>query len=161
MAKSGNTIYGVNVIQMAILTFNIVVIHPFTIYSSVCGITLAKYTSLPVRLYLRGVPERDQESSKISLISAGFIYHKDKALCKLAFEDHILHSNLISTFRRIHSMVKTGVGVAKAPFVNFSVSKIFDHVKVHVRFKSHSYSTGVSTAELRRHLSNINAIFNS
>ena len=148
---------------MAILTFNIVVTHPpFTINCSFCGITLAKYTLLPVRLYLRGVPERDQESSKISLISAGFIYHKDKALCKLAFEDHILHSNLISTFRRIHSMIKTGVGVVKAPFVNFSVSKIFDHVKVHVRFlKSHSYSTGVSAAELRRHLSSINAIFNS
>ena len=54
-----------------------------------------------------------------------------------------------------------GVGVTKAPFVNFSVSKIFDLAKVHVRFvESHSYLTGVPAAELRRHLSNINAIFN-
>ena len=55
-----------------------------------------------------------------------------------------------------------GVGVTKAPFVNFSVSKIFDLAKVHVRFlESHSYLTGVPAAELRWHLSNINAIFNS
>ena len=34
----------------------------------------------------------------------------------------------------------SGVGVTKAPLVNFSVSKIFDLAKVHVRFlESHSY----------------------
>ena len=55
-----------------------------------------------------------------------------------------------------------GVGVTKAPFANFSVSKIFDLAKVPVRFpESHSYLTGVTAAELRRHLPNINAIFNS
>ena len=55
-----------------------------------------------------------------------------------------------------------GVGVNKAPFVNFSVSKIFDMAKVHVRFfESHPYLTGVTAAELRRHLPNINVIFNS
>ena len=55
-----------------------------------------------------------------------------------------------------------GVGVTKAPFVNFSVSKIFDLAKVYViLLESHSYLTGVTAAELRRHPSNINAIFNS
>ena len=52
-----------------------------------------------------------------------------------------------------------GGGVTKAPFVNFSVSKIFDLTKVTVRFvETHSYLTGVPAAELRRHLSNINVI---
>ena len=55
-----------------------------------------------------------------------------------------------------------GVGVTKAPFVNFSVSKIFDPVKVPVRlFASHSCLTGVTAAELRQHLSNMNVIYNS
>ena len=52
------------------------------------------------------------------------------------------------------------VGVTKAPFVNFSVSKIFDPAKVPVRlFASHSYLTGVTAAELRQHLSIMNVIF--
>ena len=56
---------------------------------------------------------------------------------------------------------RPGVGVTKAPFVNFSVSKIFDLAEVPVRlFVSHSYLTGVTTAELRQHLSNMNMIFN-
>ena len=43
-----------------------------------------------------------------------------------------------------------GVEVTKAPFVNFSVSKILDLAKVHVRFfESHSYLTGVTAAQLR------------
>ena len=55
---------------------------------------------------------------------------------------------------------KSGVGVTKAPFVNFSVSKIFDAVKVPVRlFASHSYLTGVTAAELRQHQSNLNVIY--
>ena len=55
-----------------------------------------------------------------------------------------------------------GVGVTEAPFVNFSVNKIFDPVKVPVRlFASHSYLTGVTEAELRQHLSNMNVIYNS
>ena len=59
-------------------------------------------------------------------------------------------------------ILSSGVGVTKAPFVNFSVSKIFDLAKAHVRFfESHSYLTGVTAAELRRHLPNINVIFNS
>ena len=54
-----------------------------------------------------------------------------------------------------------GVGVTKAPFVNFSVSQILDLPKVPVRlFASHSYLTGVTAAELRRHLSHMNMIFN-
>ena len=53
------------------------------------------------------------------------------------------------------------MGVTKTLFVNFSVSKMFDLAKVHVRFlESYSYLTGVPAAELRRHLSDINAIFN-
>ena len=55
-----------------------------------------------------------------------------------------------------------GVGVTKAPFVNFSVSKVFDPVKVPVRLlASHSYLTGVTAAELRQHMSNMNVIYNS
>ena len=53
-----------------------------------------------------------------------------------------------------------GMGGTKAPFVNFSLSSIFYLTKVIVRFvESHSYLTSVPTAELRWHLSNINAIF--
>ena len=55
----------------------------------------------------------------------------------------------------------SGVGVTKAPFINFSVSKIFDLAKLLLRlFESHLYLTGATAAELRRHLSNINMIFN-
>ena len=55
-----------------------------------------------------------------------------------------------------------GVRVTKAQFVNFSVSKIFDLSKVHLKlFESHLYLTGATAAELRRHLPNINVIFNS
>ena len=55
----------------------------------------------------------------------------------------------------------TGVGVTKAPFVNFSVSKIFDLAKVPDRlFESRPYLTGITAAQLRRYLSNINVIFN-
>ena len=54
-----------------------------------------------------------------------------------------------------------GVGVTKVPFVNFSVSKIFDLAKVPViLFASHSYLTGVTAAQLRQHLSNMNMMFN-
>ena len=61
----------------------------------------------------------------------------------------------------VMSIFQPGVGVTKAPFVNFSVSKIFDLAKVPVRlFASHSYLTGVTAAELRQHLSNMNMIFN-
>ena len=42
---------------------------------------------------------------------------------------------------------RPGVWVTKAPFVNFSVSEIFDIAKVHVRFsKSHLYFTDVAAA---------------
>ena len=55
----------------------------------------------------------------------------------------------------------SGVGVTKAPFVNFSISKIFDLAKVnHRSFESHSYLTGIAAAQLRRYLSNMNMIFN-
>ena len=55
-----------------------------------------------------------------------------------------------------------GVGVTKAPFVNFSVNKIFDLAEVPLSFfKSHLYLTGATAAELRRRLSNIHVIFKS
>ena len=54
---------------------------------------------------------------------------------------------------------KLGWGVLKPPFVNYSLSKIFDFAKVTVRFfESHSYLTGITRAELWRYLSNM--IFN-
>ena len=47
----------------------------------------------------------------------------------------------------------------KALFVNFSISKISDLAKVPVRFSaSHSYLTGVTTAELQQDMSNISMI---
>ena len=62
----------------------------------------------------------------------------------------------------INQTLGSGVGVTKAPFVKFSVSKIFNLAKIHVRFfESHSYLTGVTAAELREHLQSINLIFNS
>ena len=61
-----------------------------------------------------------------------------------------------------HKYERPGVGVTKATFVNFSVCKIFDLAKVPLKvFESHSYLTGVTAAELRQHLSNMNLIFNS
>ena len=48
------------------------------------------------------------------------------------------------------------------PFLNFSTSKIFDHVKVPlISIKSQLYLTGAMATDLRRHLSNIKVIFNS
>ena len=64
--------------------------------------------------------------------------------------------------RRLSSVQPPGVGVTKAPFVNFSLSKIVDMTKIHVRFvESSLYLTCVTAAKLRRHLSNINVISNS
>ena len=52
-----------------------------------------------------------------------------------------------------------GVGVDQAPFLNFSVTRNFDFAKVYVRYiKSRSYLSGVSAAQLRRHLTNMNVI---
>ena len=57
--------------------------------------------------------------------------------------------------------LKPCVGVTKFPFVNFSVSKMFDFAKAPVKlFESHSYLTCVTEAELRWHLLNTNAIVN-
>ena len=54
--------------------------------------------------------------------------------------------------------IRSWVGVTKTPFINFSISKNFDPPKVPARFFE---SQTESQAELRRHLSNINMIFNS
>ena len=59
-------------------------------------------------------------------------------------------------------LLRPGVGVTKAPFVNFSMKNIFDLAKVPVIFfVSHSYLTGVTAVKLRRHQPNINVLFNS
>ena len=60
------------------------------------------------------------------------------------------------------SVMLSGVGVTKAAFDSFSEIMIFDLVKVPLRlYESHLYLTGATAAELRRHLSNINVIFNN
>ena len=63
-------------------------------------------------------------------------------------------------FVRVHmACFWGGGGRTKVPFVNFSVSKMFNLAKVPFRFfESHSYSTGVTAHELRRHLWNM--VFN-
>ena len=81
----------------------------------------------------------------------------------LLYENHML--NVVETpcikLDTVWVSPRSGMGVTKAPFVNFSVSKIFDLAKVPViLFASHSYLTGVTAAELRQHLSNMNMIFN-
>ena len=54
----------------------------------------------------------------------------------------------------------TGEEFTKAPFPNFFAREIFGLTKVLCRFfGSHSYLTGVTAAELRRHLSNMNVCF--
>ena len=59
-------------------------------------------------------------------------------------------------------LFSSGVGVTKAPFVDFSASKIFDLAKVPLRvFESRLYLTGATAAELRRHLPNMNVIYKS
>ena len=50
-------------------------------------------------------------------------------------------------------------GATKAPFANLSVREIFGLATVRF-FESHSYLTGATAAELRRHLWNMNVIFN-
>ena len=81
-------------------------------------------------------------------------YHRTTLYQIYVFNNHILHGS--------SRLCRSGVEVTKAPFVNFSVSKIFVLAKVPLRlFESHLYLTGATAAELQRHLSNINAIFNS
>ena len=47
-------------------------------------------------------------------------------------------------------MLEPGLGVTKAPFVNFSVTGNFDLAKVYViDFQTRSYLSGVSAAQLR------------
>ena len=56
----------------------------------------------------------------------------------------------------------SAVGVTKDLFVNFSVSRILDMAKIHVKFfESLPLLTGVTAAQLRWHLPNVNVIFNS
>ena len=91
--------------------------------------------------------------------------------CSLGFGEDCWHPGTVQGYQYLSQdtgygriqwwVAGPGVGVTKAPFVNFSVSQILDLAKVPVRlFASHSYLTGVTAAELRRHLSNMNMIFN-
>ena len=79
--------------------------------------------------------------------------------CPVRQQNHQI-SALLDLYEGNHN--RPGVGVTKAPSVNLSVSKIFDLAKVYFRFfESHSYLAGVTAAGLRRHLPNINVIFNT
>ena len=79
-------------------------------------------------------------------------------LCK----HYCRRTSVVTIMTELGPVYESGVGVTKAPFVNFSVSRIFDLAKVPVRlFASHSYLTGVTAAELRQHLSNMKVIYNS
>ena len=51
-----------------------------------------------------------------------------------------------------------GVGMTQIRFVNFSISSFILQKQV-IFLESHSYSTSVTVAELRGHLSNIGLIF--
>ena len=53
----------------------------------------------------------------------------------------------------------TGVGVTSAPFVNFSITKF--SILLVIFLESHSLLIGVTAAEPRQHLPNINMIFNN
>ena len=84
--------------------------------------------------------------------------HRKCPMCQMIFVNTAINQN---TGYLLNITFISGVGVTKAPFVNFSVSKIFDLARVLLRlFDSHLYLTGATAAELRRHLSNINVIFN-
>ena len=64
-------------------------------------------------------------------------------------------------FDLIIGLSNLGLGVTKAPFVNFSVKWIFDFAKISVKFfESLSYVMGITTVELWWNLSNMNVIFN-
>ena len=124
---------------------------------------------------LRG---NDTDRKLYFCINASNTQNKTKDICKNLVDESLLATEsdincLWSQVCTVHPRnvyrvcdvllgISSGVWVTKAPLVNFSVSKIFDLTKVHVTFlESHSYLTGVPAAELRRHLSNINAIFDS
>ena len=64
----------------------------------------------------------------------------------------------IHLYLYMYVCIRSWAGVTKASFINFSISKIFDLANVPLRFFE---SQAESQAELRRHLSNINVIFNS
>ena len=95
----------------------------------------------------------------VNIITSVAISYGQKVVCALS--SGLLYYTQ-QTFLWYTVLTWYGVGVTKPPFVNFSASLIFHLAIVTVRlFESHSYLTGVTAAELRRHLSNINVIFNS
>ena len=121
-----------------------------------------------VVLSLQGLQRKHQSSASLAL------FEGNPSVTGWFSAQNASNEESISMWWRLHDMISMitlhvpwrpsspGVGVTKAPFANFSLSKIFDLAKVPVRFpESHSYLTGVTAAELRRHLPNMNAIFNS
>ena len=89
-----------------------------------------------------------------------FINFKLEWVFSAWISSHIPHQCDVNNY--FYMAHKPGVGVTKALFFNFSISKIFHLSKVTVKMvESHLYLTGVTTDELRWHLTNINVIFNS
>ena len=86
-------------------------------------------------------------------------------MCKF-LSDNFYFCQMWETFHEYYVCCESGtipwVGVTKALLFNFSIIKIFDLANAPARFfVSHSYSTSVTTAKLRRHLSNMNVIFSN
>ena len=125
---------------------------------AICGGYISKYPGLPpletvCNLHFAAPFQWQHETQEsCSPCDSSFITRRfcSSALCRITVDDSI-----------VTGVCWPGVGVTKAPFVNFSVSKIFDLAKVPVIFfESLSYLTGITAAQLRRYLSNINVIFN-
>ena len=106
--------------------------------------------------------------TSLILLLLSFWFHNTSIIIKWMYvqNKHLWHGWVItprSTWgcSYLSTCKRPGMGVTKAPFVNFSVSKMFDLAKVPaILFTSHSYLTGVTAAELRQYLSNMNMIFN-
>ena len=104
------------------------------------------------------ISPRNQDIIQTQLLSSHKIYVTWDSWHSNTCNSNCLFNILFRLATKKHQ--GSGVGVTKAPSVNFSVSKIFDPAKVPVwLFASHSYLTGVTAAELRQYLSNMNVIF--
>ena len=121
----------------------------------------SNYAFKTIATYPRGQSFNDLvvDTMRVNMWTAWALHH----IMTCSHEDNMgwysIFFNMLSAKCRPYC---SGVGVTEAPFVNLSVSEIFLMAKMHVVFfESHSYFTGVTAAQLRCHLSNINVIFNS